>query len=57
MKSDLAIMLVGVLLIGLSFGIAIGQLAMQCDAVKHNAAHYNPKTAAFEWNEPRKETE
>lgn len=37
--------------IGLFLGISITIDIYQYLAVQHNAAHYNPKTAQFEWND------
>lgn len=45
---------------GVSLGFAAGLVVLsqiadsywEAQAIEHNAAHYDPKTGAFTWNEP-----
>lgn len=55
MKEELAIGVVSMLLGLVIGGFIAGNLAregLQRAAINHNAAHYDPRTGAFTWNEP-----
>jgi hypothetical protein len=42
-------------LLGACWGESMAINRWQTEAVKHGAAHYNPQTAAFEWNDQPRE--
>lgn len=42
--------MVGLALLGVIFGVTVGENAVRRDAIKHGAAYYHPQTGAFTWN-------
>lgn len=52
--SALILIAIGLFMIGFlcGYGVGIddGKQMIRIEAVKHGAAHYDPKTAAFVWN-------
>jgi hypothetical protein len=52
MKATISVLCILWGLVFIFSGILMGDLETKRDAIRHHAAHYDPQTGDFTWNQP-----